>query len=117
MSSAGISLFVFGIYMVFAGLGFTFMPNTPLGLFGMPSTQEPWIKIMGVLMVAIGYYYIQTGRKDIRLFFTWTVQARLAVFLIFILFYLLQWAPATILIFGTVDLLGAVWTWVTNRSQ
>ncbi len=117
MSSAGISLLVFGIYLVLAGLGFTIMPNTPLGLFGMPATQEPWIRIMGVLMVAIGYYYIQTGRKDIRPFFPWTIQARIAVFLIFILFYLLQWAPATILIFGTVDLLGAIWTWAANRSQ
>ena len=117
MSSAGISVFVFGVYLVINGLIFTFMPNTPLGLLGMPATQEPWIRVMGWLMVLIGYYYIQTGRNNISQFFNWTVQARISVFLIFLLFFFLNWAPATILIFGAIDLIGAIWTLVTNRSK
>lgn len=70
MSSAGLSVFVFGIYLVLAGLGFTFIPDTSLGMFGLPAAQEPWIRVVGWLMVLIGYYYIQTGRNDIRQFFT-----------------------------------------------
>jgi len=117
MSSAGLSVFVFGIYLVINGLGFTFMPNFSLGLFGLPETQEPWIRIMGWLMVLIGYYYIQTGRNDLKQFFSWTVQARISVFIIFLVFYFLGWAPTTLLIFGAVDLAGAIWTLVANKSK
>jgi len=117
VSSAGLSVFVFGIYLVLAGLGFTFIPDTSLGMFGLPAAQEPWIRVVGWLMVLIGYYYIQTGRNDIRQFFTWTVQVRVSVFLIFILFYFLNWAPAVLLIFGTIDLLGAIWTFFAQRAK
>jgi hypothetical protein len=116
MSSAGLSLFVYGIYMALSGFGFALIPNTALGVFGMPSTEEPWLRILGVLMVAVGYYYIQTGQKDIRSFFPWTVQARVGVFVIFVVFYFLNWAPATLLIFGAVDLLGSIWTFFALRS-
>jgi hypothetical protein len=116
MSNAGLSLFVYGIYMVLSGLGFALIPNSVLGLFGMPATEEPWLRILGVLMIAVGYYYIQTGRKDIRSFFPWSVQARVGVFVIFVVFYFLDWAAATLLIFGVVDLLGSIWTFFALRS-
>ncbi len=74
MSSVALSVFVFGIYLVVAGLGFLVMPNTPLELLGVPTTDEPWIRVVGLLMVIIGYYYIQTSRNDISKFYPWTVQ-------------------------------------------
>lgn len=117
MSGAALSMFVFGIYLILSGLGFTFIPNTALGLFGLPSTEEPWIRIVGWLMVVIGYYYVMSGRKELRQFFPWTVYARVSVFVIFLLFYFLNWATWVLLIFGTVDLLGALWTYFAQRSD
>jgi hypothetical protein len=117
MGTAGLSVFVFGIYLVLNGAGFTFIPNTLLGSLGVPATSEPWIRVLGWLMVVVGYYYIQTGRRNVRPFFLWTVHARVSVFLIFLVFFLLGWAPITILLFGTVDLLGAVWTFLALRTK
>ncbi len=117
MSGSAISLFVFAIYLILGGLGFALMPNVSLGLFGMPATQEPWIRIVGTLMVAIGYYYLQVARKDIKPFYMLTVQARIGVFLAFMLFVLLKWAPLTLAMFGAIDLLGAIWTYLTLRSR
>jgi hypothetical protein len=117
MSAAGLSVLVFGIYVVLNGAGFTLIPNTLLGLLGVPTTNEPWIRILGWVMVALGYYYIQTGRHDIRPFFMWTVYARVSVLIMFVIFCLLGWAPTTILIFGAVDLLGAVWTFLALRAK
>lgn len=117
MSAAGLSVFVFGIYVVLNGAGFTFIPNVLLGLLGVPTTDEPWIRILGWVMVVVGYYYIQTGRREIRPFFLWTVIARVSVFVMFLLFFLLGWAPMTIVLFGTVDLLGAVWTFLALRAK
>jgi hypothetical protein len=116
MSGAALSVFVFGIYLIFGGVGFTFLPNMSLGLFGLSSTEEPWIRIMGWLMMVIGYFYIMTGRKDLRQFFPWTVYERIFTFAIFLLFYFLNWAPWVLIIFGTVDLLGAIWTYFAQRS-
>lgn len=117
MSAAGLSVFVFGIYLIVNGLGFTFIPNTLLGLFGMAATTEPWIRVLGWVLVILGYYYTQTGRNNIYQFFIWTVYARFSVMVMFLLFYLLGWAPATLLIFGAIDLLGAIWTFLALRSK
>ena len=117
MSAAGMSLLVFGIYMILNGAGFTFIPNTMLGLLGVPATSEPWIRILGWVMVVIGYYYIQTGRHNDRPFFMWSVYARASVFIMFVIFFLVGWAPVTILIFGAVDLIGAAWTFLALRAK
>jgi hypothetical protein len=116
MSGAAFSVFVFGIYLVLGGLGFTVFPNMPLGLFGLPATEEPWIRIMGWLMIVIGYFYIMSGRNDLRQFFPWTVYERVMTFVIFVLFYLLNLATWVLLIFGAVDLIGAIWTYLSQRS-
>ena len=115
MSSAALSVLAFGIYVIVAGLGFLVMPNTILGLLGVPSTEEPWIRIVGMVMVVIGYYYFQTGRNDVKEFFMWTVQGRVGVFVVLLLIYILGWGPWQVIIFGVVDLLGAAWTYLTSR--
>jgi len=116
MSSVAISLLVFGIYLVVNGFACAFLPNTLLGLFGQPPTIEPWIRNAGVLMLAIGYFYIQVARVDLRSFYMWTVYARVGTFLIFVLFIVLGWAPVTLALFAVFDLLGALWTYLTFRS-
>jgi hypothetical protein len=116
MSGVGISLLVFGIYLIVNGLACAFAPNTLLGMFGQPPTSEPWIRNAGVLMLVIGYYYLQVARADLRPFYMWTVYARLVTFAIFVLFIVLGWAPATLGLFAAIDLLGAIWTYLTFRS-
>ena len=116
MSSVAISLLVFGVYLVINGFASAFIPNTLLGLFGQPPTIEPWIRNAGVLMLAVGYFYIQVARVDLRSFYMWTVYARIGTFGIFMLFVVLGWAPPTLALFATFDLLGALWTYFTFKS-
>lgn len=117
MSAAALSLFVFGIYLIVNGLGFTFIPNTLLGLLGVPVTNEPWVRVLGWVLVVLGYYYAQAARHELRQFFMWTVYARISVMVVFLLFFLLSWAPATLLLFGGIDLLGAIWTFLALRAE
>jgi len=86
-------------------------------MFGQHPTIEPWIRNAGVLMLVIGFYYIQVARTDLRPFYMWTVYARLGTFAIFVLFIVLRWAPATLGLFAAIDLLGALWTNLTFRSH
>jgi len=116
MNSAALSLLVFGIYCIVNGLGFAFAPNVFLGLLGQPEATEPYIRIAGALLLAIGYYYIQVARKDLRTFYMWTVQARVVVFLLFILFVLLKWAPPILYLFAAIELIGIMWTFLAFRA-
>lgn len=116
MNSAAISLIVFGIYCIVNGLGFAFAPNFFLGMLNQPQATEPYIRIAGSLLIAIGYYYIQVARKDLRTFYMWTVQARVFVLLLFILFVLLKWAPPILYLFAGIELIGALWTFFTVKA-
>jgi hypothetical protein len=116
MNSVAVSLFVFGIYCIVNGLGFAFAPNFFLGMLGQPEATEPYIRIAGSLLIAIGYYYIQVARKDLRPFYMWTVQARVVVFLLFILFALLNWAPPILYVFAGIELIGIIWTYLAFRA-
>ncbi len=117
MSKSATSVLVFGIYLVVIGLGFLLVPNTVLGLFGLPTTTEPWIRVVAMLLLILAYYYIQTARNDDKDFFRFTVHGRAAVIVFFVFFVLLNIAPAPLILFGVVDLLAAVWTALALRSE
>jgi len=117
MSKSARSLFVFAIYMVLLGLALLFIPNLLLGLFGLPATQEVWIRVVGMLALLLGYYYSQAARRELREFFQWTVYTRGSVILFFIAFVLLGLGPASLILFGGLDLLGALWTALALRAD
>ncbi len=117
MSNAAKSILVFGIYLTVIGLGFLIVPNTPLVLFGFPTTNEPWIRVVGLLVLILAYYYFQASRNEVKPFFRWTVHARPFVVVCFIVFVALGLAKPMLIIFGVVDLLGAVWTGLALRTS
>ncbi len=116
MTKAARSVFWFGVYLVALGLALIVAPNVLLGLFGFPPTNEPWIRVAGVLAFVLGYYYIQCGRAEVRRFFELTVPARLAVVAFFASFVILGLASPIILAFASVDLAGTLWTALTLRT-
>lgn len=110
MSNAAKSILAFGIYLALIGLVFLVVPNTPLALFGFPTTNEPWIRVVGLLTVILAYYYIRAAYDEADPFFRWTVYGRPILTVGFIIFVVLGLAPPTLIIFGLPDLLGAIWT-------
>jgi hypothetical protein len=116
MSKAATSIAVFGIYLIVIGLGFLVVPNMPLGLFGMAETGQPYIRIVGMLLLILAYYYIQVARSELTPFFRWSVYARASVILFFIAFVLLDLAEPVLIVFGVADLAAAVWTYLALRS-
>lgn len=110
MSQAAKSLFVFGIYLCVLGLLLLLAPNLLLRLFGVPPTDEVWIRINGMFVLCLSFYYVKAARGELTDFIRWTVWARAAVILYFISFVLLVSAPKALLLFGLIDLLAAWWT-------
>jgi hypothetical protein len=111
MSHAAKSLFVFGIYLCGLGLILLLVPNLILPLFGAPPTNEVWIRVNGMFILCLSFYYIQVARNELTSFIRWTVWARAAVIVYFAAFVLLASAPKALLLFGLIDLLAAAWTW------
>ena len=116
MSAAGRSLFVFGIYMMILGILMVVVPNVLLGVLGLPSTSEVWIRVAGMLVIIIGFYDLQAGRKGLNDFLLWSIIARTSVILFFAAFVLLGFVKPILIVFGAIDLIGAAWTLIALQT-
>jgi hypothetical protein len=57
MNKAQLSLFYFGLYMVFVvGLGFMLIAMFILNLFGLSAGDDVWIRVVSLLASIIGGY-------------------------------------------------------------
>ena len=117
MTRAAKSLFAFGIYLCGLGLILLLVPNLILQVFGAPPTNEVWIRVNGMFLVCLCFYYIQTARHELTSFIRWTVWTRIAVIFFFAAFVLFVSAPKALLLFGLIDLLSAIWTWLALRKD
>jgi hypothetical protein len=111
------SVRIFGLYLVGLALVLMTIPNTLLGVFGIASTQEPWIRVAGMLAGLIGLLYVRYAPHGDRPFFELTVQLRATVIVFFLGFVLLASAPWQLLLFGAIDLAAAGWTWWTLAAD
>jgi hypothetical protein len=117
MTKSALTLFFFSLYLFALGAILLIAPNWFLGLFEIPATTEVWIRVVGMLVVFLGVYYLIAARHNFLPFLEASVRIRIAVLLFLTAFVALKWAPATLLLFGGVDLAGAVWTFLTLRSE
>ncbi|MBI4996092.1 MAG: hypothetical protein HZC22_04180 [Rhodocyclales bacterium] len=117
MSKSAFSVRVFSIYMIVFGSGLIVAPNLILSIFAVAETHEVWIRIVGLLMLIVGYLDFMASRSELLLFFRWTVAARLAVPVFLIAFVVLGFAPPVLILFGAIDAAGAMWTAVCLRED
>lgn len=117
MSKTARSLFIFGIYMLVLGVIVVLVPNLLLSLFHVPATREVWIRVVGMLVIFLGIYDIVAARCELQPLIAWTIPVRLSVIVFFSAFVLAGMAPKILLLFGAVDLIGAIWTWIEYRKE
>jgi hypothetical protein len=92
-------------------------PNSLLAWFGFATTTEPWIRIVGMLLLVLAFYCWRAAVEHVGRFIVWSVWARGAVPVVFTAYVLLGWAERTLLLLGLVDLAGACWTALALRSE
>jgi hypothetical protein len=117
LKAARRSVAFFGVYLLGLALALIAAPNMLLGVFGVPATQEIWIRVVGMLVGFLGFYYVRHGRGADRAFLEMTVQVRLSVPAFFLAFVLLAGAPWQLLLFAVFDLVGLAWTWTSLRGS
>ena len=55
MSSAARSVYAFSFYLFALGFVLTVAPNLLLRIFGIPETNEVWIRVVGMLVLLLGW--------------------------------------------------------------
>lgn len=116
MSSAARSVFVFGLYLLVTAAGLLLAPNLVLGPVGIPPTNEPWIRVVGVTVASLAVYYVVAARAEYVALMRATVWVRFGVLVAFSALVAAGIAPAPLIVFGVVDAFGAAWTWAALRS-
>lgn len=117
MSKSARTVFFFGIYLFIIGIALLLSPNVMLRMFGLPETGEVWIRVVGMLVIFLGFYYTQTARRELKEFFRLTVYTRATVIFFFAGFVLLGYAETPLMLFGGLDFVGALWTWNALRLE
>jgi hypothetical protein len=117
MTAAAKSVCYFGFYLYVVGITLIAVPNFLLSTLQLPQTNEVWIRVVGVLVFCIGYYYHRAGTGNIHAFFKHTVPTRIFVFSSFVFFVLMEYVSPVLIIFGAADFAGAVWTWLALKKE
>jgi hypothetical protein len=117
MSKSAFSLRVFSIYMIVFGAALIVAPNPVLATFAVAETHEAWIRVVGMLMLIVGYLDFMASSNELVIFFRWTVTARLAVPAFLVAFVVLGLAPPILIMFGAIDAAGAIWTAACLRKD
>jgi hypothetical protein len=117
MTNPTFSIQVFGIYVLIIGIGFTFIPNTVLPIFGIPTTTEVWVRVVGILALALALYYFYAARKNDLHYMRISVPGRIGFFIAMTALALLNLGPTACILFGVVDLVFALWTAFALREN
>ncbi len=117
MTQSAKTVYYFGLYLVLMALTLLVQPNFLLETFGLPPTDEVWIRIVGMLTFALSVYYLVVGKSGNPLFLMTTVYVRSSIILFFIAFTLAGWVQPVIILFGVVDLLAAAWTYLALKKE
>lgn len=119
MKRTGKTVLLFGIYLMLLGLAFITIPGLILEFIKVDPVPDFWPRVLGMFILFLGYFYVRASfaGDSMRCFFRWTVHTRFMVVIIFGIFVYYDIAGPGILLFGVIDLLGALWTRAALNSS
>jgi hypothetical protein len=110
VSAAAKSIVIFAGYMFALGVVLLVAPNPFLVAFGFAPTSEPWVRLVGVLVLCLAGYYALAARRELVAFISATVWGRGFVAVCLVALVALGIAPAPLIVFAVIDVVGAAWT-------
>jgi hypothetical protein len=116
MDKTSFSIRIYSFYLFLMGAGLVIIPNVLLKLFGFPETNEIWIKMLGLFTFTAGIYYFYASGHNQIAFYKATIFGRLFFFLMTIAFVFIFKQSPTLALIGSVDLMGATWTFLTFKN-
>jgi hypothetical protein len=110
-------MLIFSIYMLLQGLALLVLPNLLLGLFGIPETQEAWIRLIGIALVILAYYYYQCVKHRITVFYSFTVPTRVFQFIAIAIIAGLEMISPIVVGFALVEMGFGLWTFWELKKE
>lgn len=92
------------------GIALIVAPGMVMSLLGIAPPSEIWIRVLGVLALVVGYYYLACASGEAIAFYRATVAGRFGFAGLLVVLVALYGAPIQLLLFGLVDVAGSVWT-------
>ena len=117
MSKSAKSVLIFGIYLAVSGLMLLLVPNALITPFGIEPTNEVWIRLSGILLMALAVYYTLGAKYEIVVIMKATAFIRLTIIFFFTAFAFLNLASPNIIFFSAIDFLGGIWTLLMLKNE
>ena len=117
MSKSAKSVLVFGVYLTIIGVIFLIVPNLLITPFGIEPTHEVWIRLSGMLLMALSVYYIVAAKHELIVIMKATAYIRFTIIFFLTAFALFELVSPNIILFAIVDLLGGLWTWLMLKKE
>ena len=116
MCGAARSLYAWSIYVAIVGVGFLLMPNVVLSVFQIDDAEEVWIRVLGLLVLALPILYVAAARVESPSMFMATVWFRWFIAAGLVVLALVE-GPWQLALFASIDFLGGLWTFFAARSE
>ena len=117
MQRTATTIVAWGVYEFVVGATLLLAPNVLLGVLGLPATDEVWIRLIGVMALVIGYFFVQSARVGHVPFYLWSMHVRIGVGLLITALVVAGLGPPVLLLFALLDVLGVTWTGLTLRAE
>ena len=113
--AAALSVHVFGLYLCGTGLLLLLAPALVLAPLGLAVPQDVWIRLVGILAIALGLTDVLAARDGVVALIRWSVWRRLGAGIAILALVALGVAPPALVLFAAVDIAAAAWTAVAMR--
>ncbi len=116
MSKAAFTIRIWAIYALLVGAALAVVPNFVLSTLGMTETEEPWIRLLGLVVIVLALYYNDGVRNEARHLFVASVLGRL-FFAAALIILIITGEPWQLVLFASVEVAGAIWTLMALRDE
>lgn len=118
MSKSAKSVFIYGVYLAINGLLLLSVPNVLLNSLRIEPTTEVWIRLAGILLMAVSVYYFIAAKQELAVIMKATAFIRFSIIFFFAAFVLLDLVSPGIMVIAAIDFLGGAWTfWMLKKER
>lgn len=115
LDAAARSLQVFGFYLCATGLALLIAPALVLMPLQLPVPQDVWIRLLGIVALALGCSDVLAAHAGVPLLVRASVWRRVGAGLVMLVLTAAAVAPPAVALLAAVDLAAAAWTALALR--